>query len=406
MKKVTFIHAADLHLDSPMIGLKNLPPIIFKRLQESTFEALARIVDAAIFHGVDFVIFAGDLFDGEDRSIRAQIRFRNEMERLANSNIAVFVVHGNHDHLGGSWAHISLPGHVYTFLHEVEVFRFCNLDGISVHIYGFSYPRRHVFERMIADYKKEQGADFHIGILHGNLEGSTEHDKYAPFSIRELNEKGFDYWALGHIHKRQTLQENPPIIYPGNTQGRHRKETGEKGCYLVQLNDEGANIKFIEASSIVWEEQSLDASNAASFQEIYELCKNSIQSVRKENKGIILSLSIDNIDLADHDRRIIANGELLEILQEEEKDEEAFVWVSNLKINEKWRWDREQFAKESDFYSELFHTVMDYSVEKGSISALYHHPGAKNLLQSISEEERNVLIEEAENLLVHLLNKE
>lgn len=406
MKKVTFIHAADLHLDSPMIGLKNLPPKIFKSLQESTFEALTKIVRAAIQHEVDFVIFAGDLFDGEDRSIRAQIRFRKEMERLAQSNIAVFVIHGNHDHFGGNWAQVSLPEHVYTFSHEVEVFRFCKGDGTSVHLYGFSYPKRHVFDRMIVGYKKEQGADFHIGILHGNLEGSTEHDKYAPFSISELMDKDFDYWALGHIHKRQTLHENPPIVYPGNTQGRHRKETGEKGCYLVQLTEDEAKIEFIETSSIVWEEQYLDASNAASFQEIYNLCKNCIQSVRKAEKGFILSLSIDNIELADYDLKMIENGDLLDVLQEEEKEEEAFVWVSNVTINKKWLWDREQLAKESDFYKELFNTVMDYDNQKSSMSVLYNHPGAKNLLEPLSEGEKTVLIDDAENLLVHLLNKE
>lgn len=401
-----FIHCADLHLDSPMVGLKELPSQIFKRLQDSTFEALTKIVDAAIVQGVDFVVLAGDLFDGEDRSIRAQIKFRNEMERLVERDIPVYIVHGNHDHLGGSWAQFSLPNHVHIFSDKVDVKRFDKKDGTSVHLYGFSYPRRHVYERIIDHYKKKQDADFHIGILHGNVEGNTEHGKYAPFTVKELIEKDFDYWALGHIHKRQILQTNPPIIYSGNTQGRNRKETGEKGCFLIQLTQDGADIQFIETSSVIWKEKLLDATEATSFQDIYELCKNAINEEREVNKGIILSLSIDHIEIPHQELSMILNGDLLDALQEEEKEEAEFVWLAKIIINEKWRWDHEQLARESDFYAELFQTALEFKNTDDCITALYHHPDAKKLLQKLDEDEREELVHEAENLLVQLLVKD
>ncbi|WP_066295070.1 metallophosphoesterase family protein [Bacillus sp. FJAT-29937] len=406
MKKVTFIHAADLHLDSPMVGLMNLPKEIFSRLQDSTFEALKTIVDNALIHQVDFVIIAGDLFDGENRSIRAQIRFRKEMERLEEKNISVYVVHGNHDHMEGNWTHLEMPKNVHIFSHEIEGVRFVKNENVSVHLYGFSYPRRHVYDKMINHYKKKLGADFHIGILHGHLEGNNEHDKYAPFSIKDLLDKDFDYWALGHIHKRQTLHTNPPVIYSGNIQGRNRKETGSKGCYLVQLTENAAELQFIETSAVRWKEMSADVSKASSFQHIYDICKDMMQEIRLENKGVIVSLNLDHVNLPEQDRKSITNGDLLDALQEEEWEEEAFVWISSLTINEKTEWDREHLAKESEFYAELFMTADQYDFINSSISTLFNHPDARRLLQEITDEEKSEIAKEAEKLLVNMLYKQ
>ncbi|MFO1442755.1 DNA repair exonuclease [Bacillus sp. Bva_UNVM-123] len=405
MKKVTFIHAADLHLDSPMIGLKNLPERIFKKLQESTFEALGKIVDAAIIHQVNFVILAGDLFDGEDRSIRAQARLRKEMERLEARNIAVFAVHGNHDHLEGVWTHLPLPKNVQLFSHEVEALKYTKEDGTSVHLYGFSYPKRHLFTRMVPFYVKEEGADFHIGILHGHIEGSSEHAKYAPFTLKELLHKEFDYWALGHIHKRQDLSTLPPVVYPGNIQGRHRKETGMKGCYLVHLSEAGCIRNFIATSVVIWDEKELDASNLNSFHDIYTMCKNIIEEKRAEKIGTILSLTIKNVNIPEQDYKAVVNGELLDVLQEEEKEEEHFVWISKLSAVEskKW-WSREQLEKDSAFYSELFKIASNKDELNKSIVSLYNHPVARRFLEDLPADEKNKLAIEAEELLVSLLN--
>lgn len=404
MKKVTFIHAADLHMDSPMVGLMNLPEKIFKRLQDSTFEALRAVVDSALIHEVDFVILAGDLFDGENRSIRAQIRFRKEMERLEEKNIPVYIVHGNHDHMEGNWTHLSMPTNVYVFPYKVEGVKFLKDNGVSAHIYGFSYPKRHVDERMIDHYTKVQGADFHIGILHGQLDGNNEHDKYAPFSINDLLGKDFDYWALGHIHKRQALHTYPPVIYAGNTQGRNRKETGVKGCYLVQLRETEADLQFIETSVIQWDKVKIDASKADSFQEIYHLCRDIMQEMRLENKGLILSITLDDVNLPEQEIKTITNGDLIDALQEEEKEAEDFVWVNSLSINEIFDWNRQRLAEQSDFYAELFAVGSKNEAMNAGISTFFNHPDARKLLHRMTEEEEREIAQEAERLLVNLLH--
>ena len=258
MSGVKFIHAADLHLDSPFSGLKDMPSSILKELRESPFKAFQTIINEAITRQVDFIVLSGDLFDGENRSLRTQVRFRTEMEKLQQHQIPAYIIHGNHDHLSGSWITVGLPDNVHVFSGQTEMKRFEKIDGTTVHLYGFSYPRRQVRERMIETYIKAEGADYHIGLLHGNLEGNSEHSPYAPFSLKELAAKDFDYWALGHIHKHQVVSEDPLVIYPGNIQGRNRKESGVKGCMLIEFDGDMKRHSFIETSEVIWESETIE----------------------------------------------------------------------------------------------------------------------------------------------------
>lgn len=403
MKKVSFIHAADLHLDSPMDGLKHLPVNIFTRVKESTFLALKKLTSVAIEQQVDFVILAGDLFDGEDRSIRAQARFRTEMLKLAEKEIPVYVVHGNHDHLNGSWVNLGMPANVHTFSSEVETKVLKTKNGSIVHLYGFSYATRHVYDRKIDDYKKVDGADFHIGILHGNESTGTEHDNYAPFSIKDLLQKDFDYWALGHIHKRAVLSENPPIIYPGNIQGRNKKESGGKGFYQVSLTELGAKMNFIEASDINWEEAVIDTATASSFYDVFRLCQMAINHVRKDDKGTLVTLFLKNVQLTNDREKKSLHGELLELLLEEEKEEESFVWTVELKSTESQQVNKDQLRTEANFYGELFETIDKFEGFETALAPLYNHQLGRKYLSYLTPKEQKELIQNAERLLIELL---
>lgn len=399
MKSVRFIHGADLHLDSPMIGLKHLPNNIFNRLQESTFQALKNLINAAIENRVDFVILAGDLFDIEDRSVRAQIRLRKEMERLNEAGIEVFVVHGNHDYTSGNSVHIEMPNNVHVFGENVEVMPY-EVNGTIVHLYGFSYEERHVMQRKIDDYHLLEGADFHIGILHGNLEGNKEHGNYAPFGLKDLVEKNFHYWALGHIHKRMVLNESPPIVYPGNIQGRNRKEQDWKGCYLVTLNEVQCSLQFIETSDCIWTEIVIDASDLVTFDDLYHLCTETISNSIIEGKGILAHLLISNLS-AKISLQVL--NELLETLQEEEMEEESFLWPITIHVGEVANWKREELTSESDFYSELFQVMDGMDDIDDSIASLYTHHSVRKFLPSLTEEEVAELKIEAENVLIQKL---
>lgn len=403
MKRISFIHAADLHLDSPMVGLKYLPQDIFSRVKESTFTALKKVTEAAIHHKVDFVILAGDLYDGEDRSLRAQSRFRTEMLKLAENEIHVYVIHGNHDHLNGSWVHLNMPENVHVFNSEVETKVLQTKNGEIVHLYGFSYPTRHVYDRKIEDYRKKDGADFHIGILHGNESGGVDHDNYAPFSVSDLHKKEFDYWALGHIHKRAILSESPPIIYPGNIQGRNKKETGMKGIYHVSLTDLDKEINFLETADIIWEETVVDASSAKNFLDVLQLCQTTINSFRREQTGTLLSLSLKNIVLADEREQRSLKGEMLELLLENEKEEESFVWIVDLTVIEGQQIDKEQLKRDANFYAELFETIEHYPYVDQALAPLFEHQLGRKYISQLSTADQEELINKAEKLLLELL---
>ncbi|WNF24002.1 DNA repair exonuclease [Mesobacillus jeotgali] len=406
MKQVKFIHTADLHLDSPMVGLRHLPKAIFHRLQESTFTALKNITNTAIEHEVDFVVMAGDLFDGEDRSIRAQAVLRNEMEKLAAKGIKVYAIHGNHDHLGVKSVALNYPDNVHFFSDQVEKVDFRKADGTLVHLYGFSYPERHVMERWIERYQKIDGADFHVGLLHGHFEGVSDHGKYAPFRLSDLIEKDYDYWALGHIHKKELLSQQPYVVYPGNPQGRNRKEIGEKGAYIVHLTEAGSEASFFETAGVIWDETVIDAQDSLSFNALYENCLNIIDGRRREGKGVLLDIRIKGLNSSHTDViEKITSGELLELLQEAEKEEESFVWVHRLKFTEDIVVDRAQLIKQSDFYQELFSTIEEYDDLRNSLSPLFQHSQARRHLELMSERDKEELVEDAERILLQLLLK-
>jgi DNA repair protein SbcD/Mre11 len=403
MKQISFIHAADLHLDSPMVGLKHLPANILSRVRESTFTALGKLTSAAIDNNVDFVILAGDLYDGEDRSLRAQSRFRNEMKKLSQKGIPVYVIHGNHDHLNGSWVHLDMPSNVHFFSSDVEMKIFHTKRGEKVHLYGFSYLQRHILDKRIDDYQKQERADFHIGILHGNEGGGTDHDNYAPFTIKDLHEKEFDYWALGHIHKRTILSETPPIIYPGNLQGRNKKEVGVKGCYCITLNELEAKKEFVATSDVVWEEVTVDAASAQSFQEIFQLCQITIERYRKAGIGTLLTMNLKNVQLDDFQEKRVLDTDLLELLVDYENDEESFVWIVNLSLEDNQQLNRKSLMKEADFFSELFATIDDFQNPEAALAPLYEHQMGRKYLKSLTEGEQKELLEKAEKLLIGLL---
>ena len=407
MKTVKFLHCADLHLDSPMSGLKYLPEEIFQRLQNSTFKAFTNITDLAIRMEVDFVVISGDIFDGDDRSLRAQAKFRNEMDRLHRHGIHAYVIHGNHDHLGGNWPKMPFPENVHVFGANVEVKKFTKQDGTSAHIYGFSYPERHVTDRWVERYEKASGANFHIGLLHGHSEGVSEHGVYAPFQLSELLQKQFDYWALGHIHKREVLNSEPPIIYPGNPQGRNRKESGAKGCYLVSLTERGAEYQFKETSDVLWLVRTLDGSEISNLGSLFDLCHNVVKDSRMEGKGVVITIEIANlnrIETGEMDSGLM--NDLLETLQEQEQTSEDFVWTRDIKISVSNQYDRSQLSVQGGFFSELFTAIDDFENWEEALSPLYGHHIARKHLSELAQEEKESLLKEAEKKLLQLLSQE
>lgn len=248
-----FLHAADLHLDTPFSGLGQTSPEIAERLRDASLDAFDALVELAIKRDVAFVLLAGDIYDGAERGVRAQLRFRRGLERLSQRGIPTLVVHGNHDPLDGWSAVRSWPERVHVFGPEPET-KEVHRDGQRLAtVHGVSYPRREVSENLalrLAERAREGGGGgLRIGLLHCTVGTQTEHAPYSPCTLDELRAAGMDYWALGHIHRHQVLSERDPcVVYPGNLQGRSTKpsEQGAKGAVLVEADETGIlGVEFV-----------------------------------------------------------------------------------------------------------------------------------------------------------------
>lgn len=363
---VRFIHVADLHLDSPFSGLRHLPETIWEEMKESTFLSLHRIVTHAIEKQVDFVLVAGDVYDIEERSVKAQARLKQEMERLNEKNIPVYMIHGNHDFLGDTSLHLSLPGNVTVLGRKVETVEFLTKSNERIAVSGFSYCERWIHERMITHYPERfSSVDFHIGLLHGSNEGEmSEHANYAPFSIEELKEKEYDYWALGHIHKREQLSEFPLAYYSGNIQGRHKNEPGEKGALLVELSNHQHSVEFLSTAPIVWQELEINAEYVHTLGEIFDKIKSELP---EKNSSQLLLVSIVLSDkVPDKVRKKLLQTDFLQGLQQ--INEEKFRWFVRLMIKSKDKTERIPTLEK--LFPEAWERVVEEAISKSGFKKI------------------------------------
>ncbi|WP_210471266.1 DNA repair exonuclease [Sporosarcina sp. 6E9] len=385
MSTIRFLHAADLHLDSPFKGMTGMQVDQLVSLRNSTFAAFERLISHAIHTKPDFVLIVGDIYDGEDRSLRAQLKFQEGMKKLSDAHIPVVISYGNHDHLSGRWTRFELPSNVYVFKEKVEQVTL-NIRGDQVNIYGFSYKDRHIRESMITNYPiADTGTAFHIGMLHGSLAGDETHAVYAPFTKEELLQKHYDYWALGHIHLRQQLHSEPPIVYPGNLQGRHRNERGEKGFYEVNLSKAEAALNFIPSSEIVFERIDISCAGIRHANEWIEICKESIDSFKDKHGAGIIDLTMTDVDLETatmFDQTPVE--EWLEVLREVISDQESFVWIQSLSFKKAYGVTATGVLEQS-----VFNMINEWTEEewKDVLKDVYQHTRGVKYLPILSEDD-------------------
>lgn len=403
-KQISFIHAADLHLDSPFVGLAQAPETIFEDVRESTFKAFANLVDTAIDKQVDFVLLAGDLFDNEKQSLKAQVRLRAGFEKLNEHRISVYLSYGNHDYIRGNVHPVTYPDNVYVFPGEdISRFTFEKKGEPLAAIYGFSYENRAVTSNKAAEYDiAVREVPFHIAMLHGSVENNTEHDTYAPFQIRKIIEKGFHYWALGHIHKRQVLHEDPPVVYPGNTQGRNRKETGEKGCYHVVMGQNNVSMDFIPLQAIQFLSMEIDVSDV---KEIHQLEKKIREGVKKlaSTEPVLLDLSLHSTNalLLDWETEGLVE-EAVELVNEVMIYEKNWLYIFRLRSQVK---DISRSSwKEDHFFGELHRQFADTDISP-FLKELYQQKQARKYVKPLSAEEEQEIKRKAEQLLMYELVK-
>lgn len=288
-----FIHAADIHLDSPLRGLSRYESAPVESIRDACRRAFKNLIDLAIEEKVAFVILAGDLYDGAWKDYSTGIFLSQQMGRLGQHGIPVFVVAGNHDAENRMIKTLNCPANMKILSNrKVETIQ---IDDLAVAIHGRSFGTRHVDENLAQGFGISEKGMFNIGLLHTSLDGREGHAVYAPCTLDDLRAKGYQYWALGHVHTQEVVSQDPWIVYPGCIQGRHIRETGPKGCILVTVEDgEIFEVEKIALDVMRWVQCEVDLTDVEDMREGLENIRQAIEkeTISAEDRPVAMRLRL------------------------------------------------------------------------------------------------------------------
>jgi len=364
-----FIHAADLHIDSPLKGLDGYAGAPLERLRGATRQAFLGLVAAAIERRVDLVVLAGDIFDGNWQDFRTGLFFREQLVRLTRAGVRVFIAKGNHD--AESQITRQLPAVEGVHLFSSRSCETIRLDDLGVALHGRSFPQRAVNEDFASGYNPPVPGLFNIGVLHTSLTGSPDHDPYAPTSVAALSACGYDYFALGHIHARQVVQQaDPRIVFPGNLQGRHAKEIGPKGCELVTVT--GGRIESTEALAfdvVRWHQIRLDVAALATIDALAASCSREFAQLVAEDRERLHAVRVTlHGETALHRLEAEQPGTLRAAVQASAQDVgTADVWIEQVPLELRSPLDRREAAQRDDAYGEVVRLVDELAADEQAL---------------------------------------
>ena len=289
-----FLHAADIHLDSPQKGLDRYEGAPVEECRRATRRALENLVRLAVEEKVAFVLIVGDLYDGDWLDYNTGLFFGIQMGRLRDAGIKVYLIRGNHDAENRMTKDLRLADNCAVL--STEKPQTIAVDDVGVAIHGRSFPTRDVADNWAQTYPERIPGLFNIGMLHTCAEDqSGEHRRYAPCSLDDLRFREYDYWALGHIHKREVLHSLDPLIaFPGNVQGRHVREAGPKGCLLVTVDDSG-NVTAVPRwlDVVRWDLCKVDATGARDGDDLVGRFRDGLTPLLADLDGRLLALRVE-----------------------------------------------------------------------------------------------------------------
>ncbi|MGB3411618.1 MAG: DNA repair exonuclease [Microthrixaceae bacterium] len=353
-----FIHAADLHIDSPMRGLSRYEGAPEAALRGASRRAFDNLVRTAIDEEVDLVVLAGDVFDGDWVDFNTGLYFTRRLGELTAEGIKVVTLAGNHDAASKLTRELRLPDGAFKFDHDsAQTIQPEELD-LEVAVHGQSYATRDVTTNLAAGYPEPVTGVFNIGVLHTALNGREGHGYYAPCSEDDLRALGYDYWALGHVHTREIVSEDPWIVFPGNIQGRNIRETGAKGFTVVTVTDgQVTDIGHREADTARWFNRRVDATDAESIEDVADLVRSHLESIADEADGRLAAVRVSiSGQCSIHDSLAIQH-EPLEASIRSFANELRDVWVEKVVLDTKRAVDRATLIERHDGMGELFATI-------------------------------------------------
>lgn len=330
-----FLHVADLHLDRSFEGLGLLPQKLSEQLLESNIDAFKQIVTCGIEKQVDFILIVGDTFHHPHVTIQMQALFLAELERLNKAEIPVILTFGNHDYFQRERYWFEFPKNVYLFTEEeVTSIQLTTKKGERVEIAGFSYQNRWISDDKLKDFPIRQAfVDYQIGCYHGQVNENGETGRYAPFRLAEMKQKGYDYWALGHIHQPQVLSEQPLIIYPGTPQGHSIKEAQVNGVILADFSEGDTQITWLPVAQVEWKQLNVTISETHNLKESLSLIEETLinQSSSQLQLVRVNLLGAPREGSAELERELSNQGLLSFIQSKVYQETQERVWLYQLK---------------------------------------------------------------------------
>jgi DNA repair exonuclease SbcCD nuclease subunit len=419
MKPFKFAHTADLHLDSPFSGISYINERVAERLREATFQTFDRIVDLCLEHAVVFLLVAGDVYDSKDRSLRAQLRFRDGLTKLSQAGILTFVVHGNHDPMDSRLATLKWPEQVHFFSGDkVDCIPVERAGRVIAHVYGMSYPTQDIRQNLAVEFRRRIDSPFAIGLLHCNVGGNTGHEPYAPCTTEDLSKSGMDYWGLGHVHNHAILsREKPTIVYAGNPQGRHPAELGPRGCYLVEVGAGGhCTPKFIPTDSVRWLLDAVDIEGLENDEAIVSAAQDVCCSIREKTEGLPAVCRIVFTGRGPAHHSLSKPGfvdDLTRTLRDTEGNQEPFVWVERIQVNTRPQIDIDALRNGQDFVSDFLRIGAerrddsDFLNEiRSRLSVLFDSRLGRDFLEQLEDDEIKLCFDMASAQCLDLLTAE
>lgn len=401
----SFIHTADLHLDSPLRGLSRHEGAPVKEIRGATRRALVNLVDCALEKQVNFILISGDLYDGDQKDFTTALFFNRQMLRLKSAGILVFAISGNHDAESVITKALSPPDNVKFFpVKKPASFSFPNLP---VEIHGQGFANASVQENLALSYPGAISDRFNIGLLHTSLAGSAVHDTYAPCSLSDLEKKGYHYWALGHIHQPEVIRENPWIVYPGNIQGRKINETGVRGCSLVEVNDslEVVSHSLVPLDVVRWSHLTIDLSEVTGEETLTSLISSSFHEALLEVGERLLAVRLTLTGATELHGVLHADlsrwqAQCASIAGEIDLDQ---LWFERLKLRTTPVYDLEELAQRDDLTALVLEALENFSPDQkpAAVTTLENKlpPAALSELASLDGEDS--LSEDVAAIVLH-----
>jgi DNA repair exonuclease SbcCD nuclease subunit len=306
------VHAADLHLDSPLRGLSTRSRATLERVRAATRRALANLVELCVNERAGLLLIAGDVYDGDWRDYSTGLFFAHQMARLRDAGVQVVMIRGNHDAASQITKNLRLPDNVREL--SATCAETLTLDGLGVAVHGQSFANRAVTENLAESYPARVSGLVNIGLLHTSVTGRSGHAPYAPCSVADLRSKDYDYWALGHVHAHEIISRAPEtwIAFPGNLQGRHARETGAKGALLVEYSSAG--IQRVELRSLDvarYEHISVDVSALSHFDDVLDRLPQLFEQALVQAEGRVLGLRVQLVGATALHTLLCSNDALL-----------------------------------------------------------------------------------------------